>query len=969
MFKYTAALAGLCLLALAGCGGGGSSSSPASGTAPPPATHTAPPPTTTPAPPPATTTGPVSGFSLAVSPSSQSIVAGASTTLVVTLNNSPGTAILSLSGSSLLSTTDNAGNIGYTFQPAALVSGSTALTLDIGSNVPATTYNLTATATDGATVRTATLALTVTSPSANANGAVVTNQVVSESTSDQADAPVTFGQIFKDGDVPKGASLTATVAGVAVPLQVDAKATNPDGSLRHAVLTTRIPALAANAAEPLTISTGAATVPGVAVSLGALLATQYDATASLNIGGTPYTLDARTLLEAANTAGACKPWNTQCNLWLSGPLVSEWVVGGPVTDASGTANPNIQVYFDVRAYAGSSSNTIGYVSTDIVVENSWVYTPIASVQYIATLTSGSASYTSAALTQYNATRWHEDLWWNNAQPSVYLQQNTQYIQATRAVPRYEILTPDQAFLASLPQACPPLKICDQEQAMADEGAQDGIGPLPRWTAVYLVDPDVRAYNWMLANTDALGPYSIHFRDNATGFPISIVNHPYATETSWAYAYEASRNNPTQLGKDYLKDLMPTPCSIQPGYNKCGGYSTGNPDLWDQAHQPAEGYVAYMVTGSYYYEQEVAFGASHNEVWSDAVARGLSQGLIWPAHAQTRGIAWTLREMADAAYILPDNAPLKTEFYNDVENNINDLNTRFTNNPNANPFHIADHTPQPDAGYQIGGTAWNGVAPWMDDFMTWSADHTAELEFPGAPALYTWLSQFQIGLATDPGYCWLVASAYGLAVLDNSGNWLPNLAAAYAATYPTLAPNVCNSPDWVAASIALGIKTTQTYNFPQQAGQMWGYPQSATGYPANFQIGVAAAADSGLPNAQKAWQVFQNRATYPTQSAGYFGSTQGYRNMPNFAILPRSLPKGPIANIYALHNPVASGTKANLYWNASDATSCSAPWTTSTATFGQFTTPALASTTSYPITCSGPDGSVQTSVTVTVGNGG
>lgn len=66
----------------------------------------------------------------------------------------------------------------------------------------------------------------------------------------------------------------------------------------------------------------------------------------------------------------------------------------------------------------------------------------------------------------------------------------------------------------------------------------------------------------------------------------------------------------------------------------------------------------------------------------------------------------------------------------------------------------------------------------------------------------------------------------------------------------------------------------------QAGKMSGYPYSPTGFPANFQIGVAAAADSGLPNAKAAWDIFQSRSVKPS-------GNHGYNNYPNFAILPRS----------------------------------------------------------------------------------
>jgi hypothetical protein len=70
----------------------------------------------------------------------------------------------------------------------------------------------------------------------------------------------------------------------------------------------------------------------------------------------------------------------------------------------------------------------------------------------------------------------------------------------------------------------------------------------------------------------------------------------------------------------------------------------------------------------------------------------------------------------------------------------------------------------------------------------------------------------------------------------------------------------------------------------QIGEMHGYPYSATGFPANFQIGIAAATDSGLPNAQAAWSIFDSRSVKPSGS-------HSYNNYPNFAILPRSAEAG------------------------------------------------------------------------------
>jgi hypothetical protein len=54
-------------------------------------------------------------------------------------------------------------------------------------------------------------------------------------------APVTFGQPFVKGDLPKGQTLHAQYKGHALPTQVNVKARNDDGSVRHAIITIQAP--------------------------------------------------------------------------------------------------------------------------------------------------------------------------------------------------------------------------------------------------------------------------------------------------------------------------------------------------------------------------------------------------------------------------------------------------------------------------------------------------------------------------------------------------------------------------------------------------------------------------------------------------------------------------------------------------------------------------------------------------------
>jgi hypothetical protein len=385
---------------------------------------------------------------------------------------------------------------------------------------------------------------------------------------------------------------------------------------------------------------------------------------------------------------------------------------------------------------------------------------------------------------------------------------------------------------------------------------------------------VRAYNWMLANTDALGAYSFHYRDAATGWPVSIQRHPYVTIIAWNTANErASSTDPTAAS--YRADLLPT-CVNNAVVTDCNHswYVTGNPNVWDNAHQPAMAYVPYMVTGDYYYMSEMAFNAAFNEMWSNPTYRGLTLGLIDAARSEVRAKAWTLREMADAAWLLPDTYPMKAEFNADVNNAIADWNQKYTNNPNASPLRIT-----PDSIiYPVNGGSENGVAPWQHDFFTWSAGHAAELGFSGAASLRNWLAGFEISLMTDwqnnpSGYCWLEASAYKIQVKDASGNPLTSFTQVYQATFPTLAGLTCNSPAMVAAMATLEGQSWQQ-------GEMSGYPNIATGFPSNLQIGLAAAADTGLPNAQNAWSIFDSRSVKP-------GGKHAYAEFPNFAVLPRT----------------------------------------------------------------------------------
>jgi hypothetical protein len=662
--------------------------------------------------------------------------------------------------------------------------------------------------------------------------------------------PLTFGEPFRNGEIPHGDTVVAYSDGQPLPTQTDIKARNPDGSVRHAILTVELPSLAGRASVPLNFRA----IPDSEqpthghLSLDDILQTGFDASVILDIAGEPWHLDARELLGDAQAQSLCKPYGRDCNLWLSGPLVSEWVVGGPVLDVHGKPNPHIAVYFAVRAYGPAP---VHRVRVDVIVENDWAYAPDPqNVTYDATIrVNGRAVYTIDHLEHYVQARWHKVFWWGKSDP-VYAQQDSEYLQATRAVPRYENVEISPQVLKSAVQRakrrCAPMKPCDQTKNQANAGAQAAIGPLPRWTSAYVIDPNPEAYEWMLANSDALGSYGIHYREQRTGKPVSVEDHPCVTLERRA---EFSR------------------CPVEPhgddNFPRCKDRCR-SPLRANISHHPSPAYVAYLVTGDWYYLEELKFWADWVEFKQNPRYRGYTKGMIY--HANPRGQAWSLRTLGYAAYILPDRDPLKMFLNDAVENNIKWYNERYTDNPSANALHVLTW----DAlSYTMHGKQETGIATWQHSFFTWSVGNLRDLGFPGADKLLEWMGAFQVNLMTSPDFCWIVASAYALQVRDTNHSPLyDTLGQVYVNTFPAFKNVACNSSD-MAEIVA------KWDGYRPSKNVMLGHGRSPTGFPANFQIGLAAAADSNIPNAKKAWSIFANRSGKPS-----------YAHSPQFAVIPR-----------------------------------------------------------------------------------
>lgn len=693
----------------------------------------------------------------------------------------------------------------------------------------------------------------------SARAAITRIRLQSTSTVSQSQVPVTFAQVFAPGDVPASQPLRAVIeeTGESLAVQVDRKARHADGSLRHAVASLVLPALGAGATRTVVFERGSGEASGTGPTLAALLATGYDSRVEITLAGRRYAASSRTLLQAGTPV-----------TWIAGPVATEWMVAAALTTDDGHAHPHLSARFHVRAHAHSPR-----VLTDVTVENVWTHEPAPqSFRYDVTVrVNGEVRYARAGLTHLHHARWRQTFW-SGGSPEVHVVHDVRYLLSTGALPSYDPalvgnITPahlqsyrefwrheDRTYsdggVRLTADKIGPMGLGLATQAMPDGGAHDDIGPLPRWTAVYLLSQDPAARTATLGMGDLAGSWSIHYRDKKTGLPVTLDDYPYVSLTD-------NRDDTRNPATGHYEQAAP--CTSR--------QACATPYEPDTAHQPSFAYVPYLVTGDYYYLEELHFWTTYNFVAQTPSYRGLARGLFYRGE-QDRGQAWSLRTLGHAAYVTPDDHPLKTYFRNKLGENIGFFHQ----------FYVVGR-PNGFGGLKPTYT-YPAAAPWMDDFWTWSIGHLVQMGFDAARPLLRWKAQFSVqrmGFGTsDPSdYCWIFAAAYRLRVAPDER----------APMFQTIREVYQNSN---GRAVSTGVpfddrglpcaSIEQAKALGLRPGEMTGYANSPSGYPANMQPALAAAVDSGIPGAAEAWERFIARPVQPD-----------YRAYPVWAVVPRASP--------------------------------------------------------------------------------
>lgn len=686
-----------------------------------------------------------------------------------------------------------------------------------------------------------------------APGSALARQMTFELTSavGGSNLPFTVGQAFRQGDVPSGSGVVGNIAS----LQVIPKNAWPDGSLKFAIVSGRAN-LTASVPGLISLSVGN---PGAGADLTTSNLRATNVTASISAG----------TFGSASWSGA--DFDNPFIAWVSGPQMSSWIYRKPI----GT-DPHLVGWLEVRLYAGGAVEVLPWV------ENAYLLVPSPTEKAATyTFTLGGSQRFSQAITLLNHQRMvlasgstlsH----WLGTDPQIVPRHDVDYLQATRLVPTYAGATSSSSSLwTRITQSYTPLAESDYPTSMGATGYHGSIGPLPEWDVAYLTSQgDPRAYRGVIVNGYCSGRYGIHFRDETTNRPPLFATYPNLVL--------GQGTGVADIGASQTNSYTPAATG-------------GTPPTWKTSHQPSVGYMAYLLTGRFYFMEETEFSATigYLKNTSSAAARQGSKGiLLTNAGANsTRGAAWSLRTLIQAATATPDSDPLHAQYATCFEENVNYYHGRYVATANNNPQGVcapySDYTTVPPYEHSI----------WMEDFLTFAFAYGKELVTlspTGASKLDAFMAwKFQsvvgrLGGANASEYCYRDAAQYTMAVspldgtgfdgLDPPGSWYATWGDIYVATLGH--SNDCNTGS-------------------NLRGTSGSDPSSFTGYWGNLRPALAYAVDQGAAGAVAAYTRLTGASNYATGAATL-------NDLPVWGVRPRTsggstsdtVPPNPPTNLQA-----------------------------------------------------------------------
>jgi hypothetical protein len=571
-----------------------------------------------------------------------------------------------------------------------------------------------------------------------------------------AGEPYQFGRVFRRGEVAQ--CPVVSVNGVRIPAQVDPKNRYPDGSLKFAVVSALLPAIASGAQATLALSGSEPCNPVPGAGVPALVATYPG-------------LDAQILVNGAMTPASLKAMIAarKYSSWIDGPIATTLVVADHIDKAYdfGTdANRSLRPVYHVTHWKAS-----GRVTLRVIVEQSdtqKMQSQEYGVEIRAGLQSPQPVYSKADVKQGYATRWTKVFELGGTPRAFDTNHNMPYLSSTMAFPNFDASVKlSAAAKTRMLQRWANVSAADKDiggggmylKYMPGSGGRAEIGLLTDWAVFTLFDGDARLWQMLKENSYLAGSFPVHFRE---GDPQRVFMRQPSTVPGVGRV--ATRDGRKRMflydGNGYWGRFGVTAIDEPIAVGVRSDYSW----IPDCSHQPDDHFPLYITTGDPWFLEQLQFWASWGIFSQNA---SYDQGPKGPWNVedawfdnQGRGEAWCLRTRARAAWSSPDSSA-ENIYFNRITNSALRAFEGMKLGPgNGDPTRAAlaaNYFQSPNALFAWKSVANNTTKPdtvevtqsWTQAFIVMVLGHITELGFD-ANQLRRWAGQFHVTMATTPG---------------------------------------------------------------------------------------------------------------------------------------------------------------------------------------------------------------------------
>jgi len=754
----------------------------------------------------------------------------------------------------------------------------------------------------------------------------------------QPNRPVTVSRVFAQGEIANYPR--PSISGSALPQwQANVMSHWPDGSVKHALITftqtlsanSSTTVLFVNNANPCYLG-NQATCDAAAPTQSQILSfnsSSWDAdieTTAPSVTPTQKT-DIRTMI----TAGF---WR----FWVQGPLMNQIIVedrrptltydygytwnSGTSSWSLATTAPQKSLHpiFFLTEYAGYTG-----VQVEYILENVWD-DKIQSQTYNVALNSGlglaNSQYTKSGYLMPPATRWRKVFWdpASSAPGQISVDFNLPYVISTNALPNFDtsiklasqvvadeysyayngayVNQPEGGSQDGTGKGWTSSDKCDLggngewDYVMDDPGGRPDIGLLPRWNVSFLYAMSQGTTNWPQLYTVTMGnaecsPFPIysHFREDQPG----LWYDPGQTTDAFGHTFSRiARPGASTLASCQF-------CGTANTLKVVGPTTSGKWSDTDTAHQPNFAYLPYLLTGDWYWLEELDFWAAFTSGYSNPDVCNYCGHGSWAFLNQSgnevRGQGWGMRSLADAWFMQPDSAIEAAYFRNVIDNNIAVREGEFnvTNgayyNPSAsspwywgrntyafgyaNPLYIGQTTGVnliPGNGVDETKTCLDNSSPWMMNIVHMAYGRAEEQGLSEIHTLRTTIVANLLGQIDDPNYNPYLSGAY---------KWgINNTHDGVAADCPSSPPYTTLFSTYAAIRNAFTSSTISGATAYFNSGKTdpeFGYPNIARA-ATSFDAAITSNGYSGAT----AWSWISTKSTDPSVN-----------NNPKWAIVPRS----------------------------------------------------------------------------------